>query len=160
MDTDQTQFDAVFSCPFGGIGLHLHNNKLSSVNFIYQRVSSEYFVSSEAESIAKQIQAYFNNPKFSFDCELQISGTRFQEKVWKQLQKIPSGQVLTYGELAEKLGSSPRAIGNACRKNPVPLVIPCHRVVAKNGLGGFAGQTRGQTIQVKQWLLDFEAGNA
>jgi methylated-DNA-[protein]-cysteine S-methyltransferase len=153
-------FDAVFSCPFGGIGLRLQENRLFSLDFIYQRISAECFSSPEAESIATDIRQYFYNPQVSFDCKLQLSGTAFQKKVWLQLQQIPSGQVLTYGELAEKLKTSPRAVGNACRKNPVPLVIPCHRVVAKNGLGGFAGNTEGESVQVKQWLLDFEAGSA
>lgn len=151
-------FDAVFPCPFGGIGLRLQEVRLASVDFIYQQVGKEHFTSAEAESVAKNIRKYFSNPRTSFDCELQTAGTAFQQRVWLQLQKIPPGQVRTYGELANELNTSPRAVGNACRANPVPLVIPCHRVVAKNGLGGFAGNTKGQTVDVKRWLLNFEAG--
>ena len=74
------------------------------------------------------------------------------------MRDIPRGEVRTYGELAKQLNSSARAVGNACRRNPIPIIIPCHRVVAKKGIGGFAGHTEGATIELKQWLLAFEAG--
>ena len=85
-----------------------------------------------------------------------MQGTPFQKKVWLALQKIPAGQVMTYGELAKQLKTSARAVGNACRANPMPLVIPCHRVVAKSGLGGFSGSQEGAPIKIKKWLLEHE----
>ncbi|MBT8127262.1 MAG: methylated-DNA--[protein]-cysteine S-methyltransferase, partial [Gammaproteobacteria bacterium] len=93
-------------------------------------------------------------PSFDLPCALQ--GTPFQQKVWNELKKIPCGTVITYGELANKLGTSARAIGNACRKNPIPLVIPCHRVVAANGIGGYSGDTNGAWLRIKSWLLRHE----
>lgn len=83
-------------------------------------------------------------------------GTAFQRRVWQALTAIPPGQVRTYGELARALGSSPRAVGNAARANPWPLVVPCHRLVASQGLGGYGGQTRGQGLAIKRWLLAHE----
>jgi methylated-DNA-[protein]-cysteine S-methyltransferase len=87
---------------------------------------------------------------------LAPEGTPFQRRVWKELQRIPPGARLTYGELAERLKTAPRTVGGACRANPIPLLIPCHRVVAANGDGGFAGHTRGHWLEIKRWLLEHE----
>ncbi|MDH5259570.1 MAG: MGMT family protein, partial [Gammaproteobacteria bacterium] len=76
--------------------------------------------------------------------------------VWKIMRAIEAGKTLTYGDVAKLLDSSPRAVGNACRRNPIPLLIPCHRIVAKNGTGGFAGQKSGPVFDIKCWLLDHE----
>jgi len=103
-----------------------------------------------------QLKEYSESPAFVFDLPVNPKGTEFQCKVWAALQKIPSGQVRTYGEIARQLGTSPRAVGNACRKNPIPLIIPCHRVVSAQGIGGFAGETEGQKISIKQQLLAHE----
>ncbi|MDX2507460.1 MAG: methylated-DNA--[protein]-cysteine S-methyltransferase [Gammaproteobacteria bacterium] len=116
-----------------------------------------------SSKITQQINAYFLNSKyrFSLPCKLQL-GTQFQQKVWQALLQIPSGQVKTYGELAKELNTSPRAVGNACRHNPFPLVVPCHRVVSASGVGGYAGDTlttqKGAInyLQIKQWLLIHE----
>lgn len=80
-------------------------------------------------------------------------GTSFQRRVWAALKRIPRGQTRGYGELARELDTSPRAIGGACAANPVPLFIPCHRVVAARGLGGFS---LGKGLEVKRWLLEHE----
>lgn len=85
-----------------------------------------------------------------------LKGTDFQKRVWAALLEIPAGQTLTYGELAQKLNSHPRAIGQACRTNPYPVVIPCHRVVSKTGFGGYAGAVSGDLLNFKKWLLQRE----
>jgi methylated-DNA-[protein]-cysteine S-methyltransferase len=85
-----------------------------------------------------------------------LDGTDFQKRVWSELQKIPVGKVVTYGDLAKKLKTSPRAVGNACRANPILIIIPCHRVVGKNSLGGFSGQRAGKWLQIKEQLLKYE----
>ena len=87
---------------------------------------------------------------------LSPEGTLFQKSVWHELTKIPIGQTRTYGEIANKLNSSARAVGNACRKNPIQIIIPCHRVVSAKGLGGYAGKTEGKQIKIKRWLLSHE----
>ena len=84
------------------------------------------------------------------------NGTPYQKKVWLALQQIPPGETKTYGDLANEINSNPRAIGNACRENPLPIIIPCHRIVAKNGIGGYAGKVDGNNIDIKQWLLKHE----
>lgn len=115
------------------------------------------------EKIKSELHDYFTQTAFQFSlpCDLQ-RGTAFQQRVWQALQAIPSGQVKTYGELAKELDSSPRAVGNACRQNLFPVVIPCHRVISAAGIGGYAGDTlniqKGQInfLQIKQWLLTHE----
>ena len=84
---------------------------------------------------------------------LRLAGTPFQRKVWQALRRIPPGVTRTYGELAHQLGTAPRAVGGACRRNPVLLFVPCHRVVAAAGAGGFAGETAGRWMEIKRWLL-------
>ncbi len=113
--------------------------------------------------IAQQLKQYFLNPRFKFSLPCQLDqATRFQQQVWQTLIQIPPGEVKTYGALAKELGSSARAVGNACRQNCFPLVIPCHRVVSASGIGGYAGDTlqhqKGEIefMQIKQWLLAHE----
>ncbi|MDC9725199.1 MAG: methylated-DNA--[protein]-cysteine S-methyltransferase [Gammaproteobacteria bacterium] len=83
-------------------------------------------------------------------------GTEFQQKVWHYLQTIPLGETRYYSDVAKALNSSAQAVGNACRANPFVIVVPCHRVVSKTGLGGYDGKTSGHNLAIKQWLLDHE----
>ncbi|OUT50546.1 MAG: hypothetical protein CBB68_08335 [Rhodospirillaceae bacterium TMED8] len=102
----------------------------------------------------KQITAYLENKLKTFDLPIQFSGTAFQTHVYQALLEIPYGQHCTYSDLAGKLSSAPRAIGSACGKNPIPIIIPCHRVVGKNGtLTGYSGGAGNTT---KRHLLDLE----
>ncbi|OAN50330.1 cysteine methyltransferase [Paramagnetospirillum marisnigri] len=101
-----------------------------------------------------QLEEYFEGSRKSFDLPLAPHGTEFQRKVWAALSEIPFGATLTYGQLAEKLGTAPRALGGACGRNPIPVIIPCHRVLAANGgLGGYSGI---DGIETKQFLLKHE----
>ncbi|MBK5968843.1 hypothetical protein CCR91_08690 [Thiorhodovibrio winogradskyi] len=106
--------------------------------------------------LEREFRAYFCDPAHAFGIALRLAGTAFQQRVWRALQGIPPGSVRRYGELATELGSSARAVGNACRANPCPIIVPCHRVVASRGLGGFAGKTLGASMNVKAWLLRYE----
>lgn len=110
-----------------------------------------------ARRVVSQLENYFADPEWMFDLPLDLQGSEFQLRVWRRLGEIPAGRPLSYGELATGIGSGARAVGNACRRNPVPLVLPCHRVVAKSGLGGFAGSTRGGFMPIKQALLAHES---
>ena len=103
-----------------------------------------------------QLDRYLFQGEQQFSLPLKVEGTPFQKRVWGALQQIPYGQTMTYGKLAEQLNSSARAVGNACRRNPVPVIVPCHRVVARNGIGGYSGATSGYLINRKQFLLDLE----
>ena len=102
------------------------------------------------------MDAYFYNPNFQFDLPLAPAKTIFQNRVRELMKMIPVGSAWTYLELAKQLQSSPRAIGNACRSNDFPLIVPCHRIIASNGLGGFNGETKGEMIRLKMKLLKHE----
>lgn len=108
------------------------------------------------QRIEAQLINYFKNPSTSLDIPLHPAGTLYQQRVWQAMRKIPVGMTSRYGELAEKISSGPRAVAAACRANPIPIVIPCHRVVAKEGLGGYMGKTEGEAMSIKQWLLHHE----
>jgi len=114
-------------------------------------------VTALAERVAIQLENYFADPEWTFDLPLDLQGSEFQLRVWYRLGEIPAGRPLSYGELAASIGSGARVVGNACRRNPVPLVLPCHRVVAKSGPGGFAGSTEGGFMPIKQALLAHES---
>lgn len=109
-----------------------------------------------AKSFCQQLTNYFQQQSNGFNWQVLSQGTDYQRRVWKALCDIPVGTVITYGELSNKLKSSPRAVGNACRRNPTPIIVPCHRVVSATGLGGFAGETEGELLTIKKKLLSLE----
>jgi len=84
-------------------------------------------------------------------------GTAHQRAVWDFLLTIPKGQTRTYSEVSQAVGGSPHSVANALRRNPLPVLFPCHRVVAKSGIGGFSGETKGGMISIKKHLLAIEA---
>lgn len=101
-----------------------------------------------------QIQDWFDDPRTVFDLPLAPHGTAFQQRVWAALRAIPPGETRSYGELAALLGSAARAVGQANGANPIPILIPCHRVLAARGaLGGYSG---GDGPPTKLWLLNHE----
>ena len=101
-----------------------------------------------------QLAAYFAGKLRTFDLPLALAGSRHQQQVWQAMQRIPYGQTRSYGEVASELGSAPRAVGGACGRNPLPILIPCHRVVASAGkLGGYSG---GEGAETKRRLLQLE----
>ncbi len=109
-----------------------------------------------ARRAAAALERYFSDPADVPSLDLEIGGTPFQRRVWNALRRIPCGTTLSYGELARKLGTSARAVGGACRENPVPIFVPCHRVVGAGGAGGFMGQAMGRPMEIKSWLLRHE----
>ncbi|WP_119167374.1 methylated-DNA--[protein]-cysteine S-methyltransferase [Algihabitans albus] len=105
-------------------------------------------------SVTQHLAAYFEGDLKMFELPLAPDGTAFQKRVYRAMQAIPFGKTRSYGELATDLASAARAVGGACGSNPIPIVIPCHRVVAASGrLGGFSGGRGGPT---KTWLLRHE----
>lgn len=109
--------------------------------------------------ITRQIRGYFRGGRLDFDLPLATRGTAFQNRVWEALRRIPAGEVRTYAAVAAEVGSpkAVRAIGQANRANRLPILIPCHRVIASGGgLGGYAGSESGAGVEVKRWLLRHE----
>lgn len=105
-----------------------------------------------AEAV-RQLSAYFAGRLTRFDLPLAPEGSSFDQRVRRAMCAIPYGETATYGAIARAIGSSPRAVGGACGRNPVPILIPCHRIVAGAGLGGYSG---GEGLTTKAWLLAFE----
>lgn len=110
-------------------------------------------------AVQAQLLAYAADGRHVFSLPLTLEGTVFQRRVWQALCEIPAGTVLSYGELARRLNTSSRAVGNACRANPLPIVVPCHRVVAAHGLGGYAGAVAGAPLALKRKLLLHESSH-
>jgi methylated-DNA-[protein]-cysteine S-methyltransferase len=106
-----------------------------------------------------ELNGYWQNPDKPINVKLLKQGSVYRNQVWAALCRIPFGETLTYSALAKKIGSSARAVGNACRDNPYALFIPCHRVVSVAGMGGYCGQTEGDLMAIKYKLLEFEAGH-
>ncbi|WP_128113043.1 methylated-DNA--[protein]-cysteine S-methyltransferase [Polynucleobacter necessarius] len=151
----------VIEAPFGRLGILTEmvdaSLMLSKIDYLPTSTPLIAPQNQLAKDVAKQCQAYFKNPKYQFDLPLKPAGTTHQQKVWSQIQKIPVGSTSTYGELAKKIKSGPRAVGTACGANPYPLIAPCHRVVAAQGIGGFMKQNSpGLHRQIKIWLLKHE----
>ncbi len=106
-------------------------------------------------AVARQVREYISGVRREFDVPVAPEGTEFMKKVWRVLRRIPYGEVLTYGDVAEEAGSprGARAVGGAVGRNPLLLIVPCHRVVARDGLGGFSGEGG---LELKRKLLAIE----
>ena len=152
------QFDAVINTPIGRIGLRLEGDRLVELDpWLEETVAERPPQSAAARRVVAAVQAFLADPRAALDVSLEARGTPFQQRVWAAMQAIPPGETRSYGELARELGSSPRAVGGACRANPIPLLIPCHRVVSAAGIGGFAGETgEGVKLALKRRLLALE----
>ncbi len=150
-----TQTAAILETPIGNLGVQMAARALIGITL---NPDKRYFrAASVARHISQEILAYFSDPNHFFALDYVLSGTAFQLQVWQALIKIPVGETRSYGALAKTLHTSARAVGNACRANPIALIIPCHRVIAHDGtLGGFNGKTSGLSLRHKHWLLQHE----
>ncbi len=162
--TDQ-QYDVVFSTDLATIGLQFDGSKLIKVKYLNKQSAEKAHKSSQktppgkiTEAVKNKIEQYLEpgSKTKSIKVDVLLNVTPFQKKVLSQLQKIPYGETRTYGEIAKILKTSARAVGNACRNNPVPIIIPCHRVVAADGLGGYDGARSGNLLKIKRRLLEME----
>lgn len=149
MDIDQIH------TPVGWISLFASKKELLKINFLNEKNSELSTASNDIlEGTKQQLEQYFEGALTHFDLPLRPVGTQFQQEVWRELQNIPFGETITYGELANRLGDAKkvRAAGKANGQNPVPIIIPCHRVIgSNNGLIGYSGG-----IERKEWLLRHE----
>ncbi|OGT18848.1 MAG: hypothetical protein A2V90_02730 [Gammaproteobacteria bacterium RBG_16_57_12] len=156
-----TQPDAVMATPLASVynrlAIHTNGQQLLSIDFLPEDTALQSPRTQVAQRVVTQLRDYFLTPGYRFDLPLSFTATEFQQRVWHCLQAIPPGETLTYGELAGTLGTSARAIGNACRNNPIPIIVPCHRVLARQGRGGYCGQLQGEMLAIKQWLLQHES---
>ena len=149
-------FHAVLPTPFGAFGIRTEGEALAEIIYLTPGTPPKSGDSALADEAARQIRCYLKNPDYRFNLPLRPSGTPFQQRVWQEIVAIPRGQVQRYGDLAKRLGSAAQAVGQACGANPFPPLIPCHRVVAVSGIGGFANHRDGFLIASKRWLLVHE----
>lgn len=150
------KYGCIFKSPIGKLGVVVVSDQVARIDFLSPKTAVTSPENLVVRRLVTKIKKYFSNPKLKFNLPMHFCGTLLQQKIWRLVQKIPCGKVTTYGELAKKVKTSPRVIGNACRLNPIPIIIPCHRVVAATGLGGYCGKTSGQTLKIKKLLLKHE----
>lgn len=150
------EYQAKLSAPFGVLGIRCNNHVLLGIDFLDATESELSVCDDFAENVCEQLRRYLEDPDARFSIPLNDVATSHQQKVWQALLNIPRGQTRSYGELAALLHSSAQAVGQACGANPFPILIPCHRVVSKTGLGGFMQHADGAPLDVKRWLLVHE----
>ena len=149
----------LFQGPIKQLLLTIEDNMLSNIAIDFELQASTVSttaLSPQIGELMEQLKQYSLQAHNTWSIGLPNSGTDFQKRVWQHLQSIPLGTTQTYGDIAKALNSSARAVGNACRANPYLLVVPCHRVVKSNNIGGFGGKIDGEAIAIKQWLLAHE----
>ena len=151
----------VIAAPFGCLGMttEMVDGSLMLAHIRYLPASVKHRAPGNALAVLveEQCRAYFADPRAVFDLPLKPQGTAFQQRVWHAVAQLQAGEKTTYGAIAARLHSGPRAVGGACGANYFPSVIPCHRVVAKANLGGFMGQDApGFYRDIKLWLLNHE----
>ncbi len=149
-------YAAVIPAPFGCVGLRIHQEQISGIDFLPRATAPRAPNTPVAHRAVTMIAAYLQDPKTQFDLPIKLAGSLFRQRVWQAVAAIPLGQTRTYGELAEAVGSSARAVGQAVGDNPLPIIVPCHRVVGKRDLGGFMHQPTGYGVEIKRWLLRHE----
>jgi len=137
------------SSPVGPLTIEEHNGKITAISWGDGGGNGSALLT----EAARQLAAYFAGRLSCFDLPLAPAGSPFETRVWSAMQAIPYGETCSYGDLAMAVGSAPRAVGRACGTNPIPIVIPCHRVLARGGLGGYSGEGG---LATKQRLLALE----
>ena len=150
-------FDAVVAAPFGGIGVRILDGQVGESIYLPRSIQPQTPKSPLAREVVRQLRAYLRDPAHVFDLPLAPRGSDFQRRVWAEIARIPTGKTLSYGDVARRIRSGPRAVGQACGANWFSMIVPCHRVLAANGIGGF-GDAGGEGFHmgIKRWLLAHE----
>lgn len=146
-------FRAYYKSPVGLLSVTANDTAVTGLSFVKQKHAKEK-KNEVIKDCLKQLSEYFKRERFDFNIAVEQQGTELQQKVWKQLQKIPYGMTMSYLTMAMKLRNRTlaRAVGNASGQNNIPIIVPCHRLVGSNGdLTGYLGG-----IEKKRWLLEFE----
>ena len=149
---NETEHYCWYDSPIGILKIAEDDQGITEVSFQNEKGTDQREGSLYLQETQRQLEEYFAGSRRSFDVPLSLKGTEFQKKVWQELLKIPYGATATYGALAGRLGSSARAVGSAVGRNPISIIIPCHRVLAADGsLTGYAGG-----LENKEKLLQLE----
>jgi len=153
-------FDALHRTPFAVLGISTDGGAVTGIDYLPTDVRTREAANALAREVVNQVEHYLADARFEFDLPLKVQGSEFRKRVWEVMCSIPAGQTLTYGDVAKRLDSAARAVGGACGDNRIPLIIPCHRIVARNGIGGFMHATGEHELNIKRWLLAHESGAA
>ena len=151
------QETALIITPVGRLRLFARGEALTHIEFETGLARESIPEHHLLRAAIRQVRGYFEDPRTAFSLPLAMTGTEHARRVWAALREIPLGRTETYGSLARRLGSGARAVAGACRANAFPILIPCHRVVAADGLGGYCGRIDGPMLDLKHWLLEHEA---
>jgi methylated-DNA-[protein]-cysteine S-methyltransferase len=149
-------YDAILAAPFCHLGACFSGTVLTRLDFLPEATQATAMHDKRVQRLANELATYWRNPAHRFELPFEPAGTPFQLRVWRALMEIEPGKPTTYGALASHLGTAARAVGQACGANPLPIVIPCHRVVSAQGLGGFMHAASGAPLDFKNWLLQHE----
>ena len=144
---------AVVDSPVGKLELQERNEKIVRVSWAAKTPKIPHPSTPVLKSACTALNLYFSGESKPFELPLAPEGSEFLQSVWREMLAIPRGETRTYGDLARLLNSAPRAVGTACGANPIPIIIPCHRVVSATGLGGYSG---GGGLETKTYLLRLE----
>jgi len=153
-------YAARMATPFAVLGIRTTGDTLTGIEYLPRGAATLAPLNRLTERVCRQIERYLDDPRFRFDLPFDYRGTDFQCRVWRAISGIPSGRTLTYVDIARRLRTAPRPVGGACGANRIPLVVPCHRVLGANGLGGFMNARSGFPLEVKRWLLRHEGVSA
>lgn len=160
MKQPTAEYDFLYDSPTGPLGVCIDAGSITKIIWLeHDGLATETSLSKLInkklkKEVVSALDNYFESGLIEDEISLCPDGTLFQKKVWQALKRIPLGTVKTYGDVARELKTSSRAVGQACRRNNIPLFIPCHRVVAAHGIGGFMGGYR--HVERKRWLLQHE----
>lgn len=149
-------YQACLSTPYVTFGIRCSDRALTEIVFLPAASASVLPSTAFAATACQALERYLADPRALPELPLMISGTPFQRRVWQEIRRIPVGETITYAELAGRVGSGARAVANACGANSLPIFIPCHRVVAAHGVGGFMRGHKMPALDLKRWLLSHE----
>jgi methylated-DNA-[protein]-cysteine S-methyltransferase len=149
-------YSARLEGPFAVLGIRTRGERLTEIEYLPLGAATLRPVDSFSGEVCRQLAGYLKDPDFRLDLPLEVRGTGYQQRVWEAVRAIPRGRSQSYLEVARQIGSAARPVGAACGANRIPLLIPCHRVVASSGLGGFMHSRGGKPLEIKRWLLRHE----
>lgn len=145
-----------YAAPFAVLGITTDGDVLTGVRYLPRTAPPVAPHDRVSERACREIECYLADPDYLFTVPYRLEGTPFQCRVWREIEKLCPIKTATYGEIARRMHTAARAVGGACGANPVPLIVPCHRVLAASGLGGFMGGRDAFSLSVKRWLLRHE----
>ena len=150
-------YSARLAAPFAVIGVRTRAEYLTDLEYLPLGAATLRPVDMFSKEVCRQLNAFIDDAHFKFDLPCAMLGTDFQRSVWERIRDIPLGETRSYGQIAKGVRTSARAVGTCCGANRLPLIIPCHRVVAADGIGGFMHtRSEGDALKIKRWLLRHE----